>query len=136
MCWGIKLSSTVSVIIHAKPTHHIVSFIDCKALTPMDCSDLSRVVTYLHILAAFAVILRFLLEDVPIPADMIREMVMQTIKDSDLPPLTGKRRRVQSQEQCNPPKRAYIKYDYKRAEESVFTDWVGAVPHFWVTSWV
>jgi hypothetical protein len=83
--------------------HRIVSFIDRKASAPMDSSDLSGVVTYLHILAAFAVILHFLLEDVPIPADVIREMVMQTIEDSDLPPLTGKRQRVQSQEQCNPP---------------------------------
>jgi hypothetical protein len=58
MCWGIKLSSTVSIIFHAKATHRIVSFIDPKALAPMDCSDLSGVVTYLHILAAFAVILR------------------------------------------------------------------------------
>ncbi len=136
MCWGIKLSSTVSVIIPTDPMHRIVSFIDCKASSPMNSSDLSGVVTYLHILAAFAFILRFLLEDVPIPADVIREMVMQTIEDSDLPPLTGKRRRAQSQEQCNPPKRACIKYDYKRAEESFLTDWVRAVPHFWVMFWV
>ena len=59
--------------------HHIVPFIDCKASAPMDTSEVFGVVSYLHILAAFAVILHFILEDVPIPHDVIHEMVMRTI---------------------------------------------------------
>ena len=93
----------------------------------MDTSELFGVVFYLHILAAFAVILHFLFKDVPIPDD-VHEMVMKTIGDCDLPPLTGKHRRVQSQDDSNPPKRTRIKYDYKRAEDSVFSNWVREVP--------
>jgi hypothetical protein len=65
MCWGIKLSTTVSFIIPTKPTHRIVPFIDRKASAPMDTSEifggicslseLFGVVSYLHILAIFAV---------------------------------------------------------------------------------
>ena len=46
--------------------------------------------SYHHILDAFAVILHFLLEDVPIPDDVFHKMFVQTIEDCDHPPLTGK----------------------------------------------
>ncbi len=48
------------------------------------------VVSYLHIFAAFAVIFRFSLEDVPILDDTLHEMVMQSIDDCNISPLSGK----------------------------------------------
>ena len=41
---------------------------------------------YLQVLIAFAVVIQFLLEDVPIPDDLIGEVVIQTIEEHDLPP--------------------------------------------------
>ncbi len=64
------------------------------AYAPMDTSKLFRVVSYLHFLAAFAVILHFLLEDVPIPDDVFHKMFVQTIEDCDRPPLTGKASKI------------------------------------------
>ena len=40
---------------------------------------------YLQVLIAFAVVIQFTLEDVPIPNDVIREVVIQTIEEHDLP---------------------------------------------------
>jgi len=58
------------------------------AYAPMDTSQIFGMMCYLHILAAFAVMLHLLLEDVLIPDDMLREMVVQSIDDCNLPPLT------------------------------------------------
>lgn len=93
-------------------------------------SSLVDFIAFLQVLIAFAVIV--LLKDVPIPDDIVREIVVQTIDDHDLPPLSGKCRcrRIFSPSHSNPPKCARIQYDYKRAEESVFSDWVSPVPRF------
>ena len=93
-------------------------------------SSLVDFIAFLQVLIAFAVVA--LSQDVPIPDDVIREIVVQMIDNHDLPPLTGKcrHRRIVSPSHSNPPKRACIQYDYKRAEESVFSDWVGPVPRF------
>ena len=48
---------------------------------------------YLKVLIAFAVVIQVLLEDVPIPDDVVCKIVMQTIEEHDLPPLTGKHHR-------------------------------------------
>ena len=47
-------------------------------------------IVYLQVLIAIAVLLQCLLDEVTIPDDVVREMVMQTIEKRDLPPLTGK----------------------------------------------
>eukprot|EP00804_Cyclotella_cryptica_P015099 CCRYP_000680-RA/>CCRYP_000680-RA protein AED:0.00 eAED:0.00 QI:23/-1/1/1/-1/1/1/26/445 len=52
-------------------------------------------------------------------------MVIEAIDEHNLPPLTQKRTRASSAGQAK-----RIKYDYQRAEESVFSDWVGEVPTF------
>jgi hypothetical protein len=87
-------------------------------------------IAFLQVLIAFAVVV--LSQDVPIPDDIIREIVVQTIDDHNLPPFTEKRRhrRIVSPSYSNPPKRACIQNDYKRSEESVFSDWAGPVPRF------
>ena len=69
-------------------------------------------------------------DDVPIPEDVVSEMVTQTIEEHGVPPLTGKCQKRQCSSNSNPTQRMCIKYDYKRAEESVFADWVSEVPHF------
>ena len=66
-------------------------------------------------------------DDIEIPQDVIRDMVLEAVDEHDLPPLTGKRTRASSAGQ---PKRPRIKYDYQRAEQSVLSDWVGEVPRF------
>jgi hypothetical protein len=95
---------------------------------------LTDFVAYLQVLIAVAVVLLFSFDDVSIPDDVVREMVMQTIEEHELPPLTGKRRRQDGQDEialtANDPKRPRIQYDYKRAHESVLSDWIGAVPRF------
>ena len=95
---------------------------------------ISEFVAHLQVLIAVAVVLVFLLDDVSIPDDFVREMVMQTIEEHDLPPLTGKRCRLDGRDEisftANDPKRPRIKYDYERAHESVLSDWMGAVPRF------
>jgi hypothetical protein len=71
------------------------------------------------------------LEDFPIPDDVLCDMVVQSIDDRNLPPLKGKRqRRIQNQDPPNTPKRTCIQYDYKHAEASVLSDWLGEVPCF------
>jgi len=87
---------------------------------------------HFHTLGATAVVLQFLLDEVPIPDDVVCEMVMHTIAEHNLPPLTGERCHqkgvtpyVNSQ-----PKRPCIKYDYSSKDASVLIDWVGAVPCF------
>ena len=108
--------------------HHIIVFLIARYTLPM---LMFGMVSYLHILAAFAVILHLLLEDVPISDDVLCEMVVQSIDDRNLPPLTGKhRRRIQNQDPSNTPKRTRIQYDYKCAEASVLSDWLGEVPRF------
>ena len=91
-------------------------------------------VAYLQVLIAVAVVLLFSFDDVSIPDDVVREMVMQTIEEHELPPLTGKRRRQDGPDEtaltANDPKRLRIQYNYKRAYESVLSDWIGAVPRF------
>ena len=60
-------------------------------------------IDYLRVLIAIAVLPQFLLDEVTIPDYVIRKMVMQTIEEHDLPPLTGK--------QCGqkgPPKHPHI----------------------------
>jgi len=97
----------------------------------MDISQIFGMVSYLHILAAFVVILHLLLEDVSIPDNVLREMVVQSIDNRNLPPLIGKhRRRIENQDPLNIPKRMLIQYDYKCTEASVLSDWLGEVPHF------
>ncbi len=83
------------------------------------------VIAYLQVLMAFAVVVQLLFHDVSIPDDVINDMVMQTIEEHHLPQLTGKH--------CHPPpsdlhRHPRIQYDYKRAEESVLSDWVGVAP--------
>ena len=87
---------------------------------------------YLQVLVAVAVVIQFLLEDVPIPDDIVCKIVMQTIEEHNLPPLTVKHHhhRIVSPSPSNQPKRTCIQYDYKRAEKSVLSDWVGSVPRF------
>jgi hypothetical protein len=46
--------------------------------------------TFLQVLIAFADVIQVLLEDVAIPNDVICEIVMPTIEEHNLPPLTGK----------------------------------------------
>jgi hypothetical protein len=81
-----------------------------------------------QIFIAFVVLVTLLTEEIPIPDNILREMVMQTIDKFDLPPLSGKKRHQPSLTQSNQAKKTRIQYDYKRAEESVLGDWVGAVP--------
>jgi hypothetical protein len=57
-------------------------------------------------------------------------MVTQTIEEHDIPPLTGKHQKRQRSSNSNLAKRTCIKYDYKRAKESVLADWAGEVPCF------
>ena len=84
-------------------------------------------IAYLQVLIAVSVLLQFLLDEVTIPDDIVREMVMQTIEEHHLPQLTGKCH-------CPPPSNLPIhprtQYDIKRAEESVLSDWVGVAPQF------
>ena len=91
-------------------------------------------VAYLQVLIAVTVVLLFSFGNVSVPDDVVREIVMQTIEEHKLPPLTGKRRRQDGQDEIaltvNNPKRSRIQYDYKRAHESVLSDWIGAVPRF------
>ena len=65
-------------------------------------------VAYLQVLIAIAVVLLFSFDDVSIPDDVVREMIMQTIEEHELPPLTGKRRRQDGQDEialtANDPK--------------------------------
>lgn len=97
----------------------------------MDIFQIFGVVSYLHILTSFAVILHLLLEDVPIPDDVLNEMVVQSSNNHNLPSLTGKhQRRIQSQDPLNLPQMTCIQYDYKHAEDSVSSDRLGEVPHF------
>jgi hypothetical protein len=70
-------------------------------------------VSYPHILVAFAVIFHLLLEGIPILDDVLCELVIQAIDECDLPPLTGKHRRRQGLAHSNPPKETHIEYDYK-----------------------
>ena len=88
-------------------------------------------IAYLQVLIAVAVLLQFLLDEVTIPDD-IHEMVMQTIEELGLPPLTGKQRGKKGAISFSnsPAKWPCIKYDYARAEASILSDWVGAVPRF------
>ena len=95
---------------------------------------ISEFVAHLQVLIAVAVVLVFLLDDVSIPDDVVREMVMQTIEEHDLPPLTGKRCCLDGLDEIsltpNNLTRPRIKYDYKWAHDSVLSDWMGAVPRF------
>lgn len=101
------------------------------AYAPMDISQIFGMVSYLHILTAFAVILHLLLKDVPIPDDVLHEMTMQSMNDHNLPSLTGKhQRRSQSQDPLNFPKMTCIRYEYKHAEGSVSSHRLGEVSHF------
>jgi hypothetical protein len=65
-------------------------------------------IAYLQALIALAVVLLFSFDDVSIPDDVVRKMVMQTIEEHELPPLTGKRRRQDGQDEialtANDPK--------------------------------
>ena len=45
-------------------------------------------IIYLQILIVVTVIFQLLSEDVPIPEDVVHEMVTQTIEEHDVPPLT------------------------------------------------
>ena len=87
---------------------------------------------YVEILIAIVFILHLMSQDVPLPRDVVEEMVMQTIEEYNMPPLTGRHhRRVSSSASMSIPiKRPRIKYDYLRAEECVMADWVGGVPRF------
>jgi len=87
---------------------------------------------YIKILMAIVVILHLMSQDVPLPQDVVEEMVLQTIEEYDSPPLTGRRRRrvSSSASMSIPIKRPRIKYDYLRAEECVMADWVGDLPRF------
>lgn len=46
-------------------------------------------IAYFQVLIAVVVILHLVSQDVPLPRDVVEEMVMQTIEECDLPPLTG-----------------------------------------------
>jgi len=89
-------------------------------------------IAFLQVLFAFAVVVQFLLEDVPIPDDVILEIAMQTVEEHNLSPLAGKHRHRKSvsPSSSNQPKWPLIQSDYKRAEKNVISNWVGAVPHF------
>lgn len=86
-------------------------------------------IAVLQVLMVFGLIAHAALDedDIEIPQDVIRDMVLEAVDEHDLPPLTGKRTRASSAGQ---PKRPRIKYDYQRAEQSVLSDWVGEVPRF------
>jgi hypothetical protein len=73
---------------------------------------------YVEILIAIVFILHLMSQDVPLPRDVVEEMVMQTIEEYDIPPLTGRRRRRVSSSASTSitTKRPRIKYDYLRAE--------------------
>ena len=47
-------------------------------------------IAYHQVLIAVALLLQCLLDEITIPDDILREMVMQTIEELDLPPLTRK----------------------------------------------
>ena len=89
-------------------------------------------IAYVEIPIAVVVILHFVSQDVPLPRDIVEEMVVQTIAECNLSPLTGKRSRQVSSSASNsiPIKRSRIKHDYLHAEECVIADWVGERPHF------
>ncbi len=86
-------------------------------------------IVYLQVLIVFWLIAHASLveDDIEIPQDVVRDMVLEALDEHDIPPLTGKRTRASSAGQ---PKRPRIKYDYQRAEESVLSDWLGEVPRF------
>jgi hypothetical protein len=65
----------------------------------------------------------------PIPDDM-RKLVMIVICDRDLDPLVGKHCHHQSNVEDVVQKRVCIEYNHERAELSILSDWVGAVPWF------
>jgi hypothetical protein len=48
---------------------------------------------YFQVLIALAVVLQLLSQDVPLPEDVVPEIVVQTIDECDVPQLTGKRTR-------------------------------------------
>jgi hypothetical protein len=89
-------------------------------------------IAVLQVLMVFGLIAHAALDedDIEIPQDVIRDMVLEVVDEHDLPPLTGKRTRASSAS-AGQPKRPHIKYDYQRAEQqSVFSDWVGEVSRF------
>jgi hypothetical protein len=76
---------------------------------PVDASlMMSRRLSLLQILVGFVVVAHLLMEDTSIPVDVVCKMVMQTIEEYDLPPLTGKCRCQQSLSPSNHSKRARI----------------------------
>ena len=98
--------------------------------SPNDNSLGLGMIAYLQVLIAVTIVLQLLSQDVLLPQDVVREMVMQTINECDVPQLSGKCSKHQISSASNSVKRTCIKYDYQQAEESVFADWVGEVPHF------
>ena len=87
-------------------------------------------IAYFQALIASAVVLMLLSQDVPLPEDVVREIIVQTIDKCDVTQLTGKHTRRKISSDSNSVKRTCIKYDYHRAKESIFAGWVGEVPHF------
>jgi hypothetical protein len=47
-------------------------------------------IVYLQILIAFRLVIQASLDDIIVPDDVIRDLVMQTVEEHDLPQLTGK----------------------------------------------
>ena len=129
---GYSCHGSVSTILSSsqfKPNAPHRRHLDTMEYAPMDTSQIFGMVSYLHILAAFAVILQLLLEDVLIPDNVLHEMVVQS--RWLWPHSTRKfRRRIQNQDPLNPPKRLRIQHDYIFTEDSVLSDWLGEVPHF------
>ena len=86
------------------------------------------VIAYLQVLMVFAVVVQLLFHDVCILDDVICNIVMQTLEEHHhLPQLTRKHHRPPP---SNLPKSPCIQYNYKRAEKSVLSDWVGVAPRF------
>jgi hypothetical protein len=63
-----------------------------------------------------------------IPDNGIRDLVMSAICAHSLPPLAGKHCRLHRNAEDVVQKRAGAECDHKRAEMSVLSDWVGAIP--------
>ena len=93
-----------------------------------DFSILPCMLSLHQILIAFVILVMLLKEEIHITDNVLHKMVMQTIDEFDVPPLSGKNQCQTSLTQTKKTKKTHKQCDYKCAKESVLGNWVGAVP--------
>jgi hypothetical protein len=82
-------------------------------------------IAYLQILIVVGVIVQLLSEDIPIPDDVVHEIITQTIAEHDVPPLTGKCQRYQRSSNYSPTKRTHINMTTSGLRKAfLLTGWV------------